>query len=148
MQVRVPRTAVLRAGVVAMTLLSPVTSRGGGQAPPASSDKGVPPLALEVQEAPLERARDGIKWESLSVSPDGRRVAYAIGKGAGLAGLVLQPLFMGKAGSFRMVVDGRESPEYVGVSLPRFSPDGSRVAYAAQSGTKMLDALGRPLGRQ
>ena len=37
-----------------------------------------------------------------------------------------------------MIVDGQPGAEYDGIEIPVFSPDGKRVAYAAQKGDKSL----------
>jgi hypothetical protein len=112
-------------------LLGPAEARTGGQAAAQAPPAQPAAVELAVREVPFERAHEGIKWESLTVDREGRRVAYVTGKGAGLSGLALSALFVQKTGSARMVVDGQDSPEYVAVSMPMFSPDGSRVAYAA-----------------
>lgn len=58
----------------------------------------------------------------LTLSPDGRRVAYACKSGK----------------KWRVVVDGEPGPEYDGIPYYRliFSPDSQRVAYACQTGKK------------
>ena len=60
--------------------------------------------------------------ESFTVSPDGRRVAYAARMG----------------GKRMVVVDGAEGKLYDNVAAPIFSPGGKRVAYGALMGDKRL----------
>jgi hypothetical protein len=128
----------------AVSVLLPSADLVYGQA----ASTGTSPLQIEVREATLAQLRDGVKWESVSIGPGGRRICYVTGKGAGFGWTMLQSLGVGKTGSVRMVVDGVESPGHVAVKPAQFSPDGARVAYGAQGGTRMTDAVGRPLRRQ
>lgn len=144
MKMRLAGRSVLGTAAAVSTLI-PAATLVHGQ---AASSMGTSALQIEVREATLGQLRDGVKWESVSIGPGGRRICYVTGKGAGFGWTMLQSLGVGKTGSVRMIVDGEESPEYVGVSPALFSPDGARVAYGAQSGTRMIDAVGRPLGRQ
>ena len=90
----------------------------------AAEDKPTPPLsALEIN---VGRLLPGAAPASLSVSPDGKRVAY------------FRKSLDGK--KWTLVVDDVEGEPYDGVSQnnPLFSPDSRRVAYAAESGSRKL----------
>ena len=82
------------------------------------------PLELASREVSLGRMDPGIIAESLTVSPDSRRVAYVAQRGR----------------KQLVVVDGVEGAEYdgIGEGTPIFSPNGGRVAYIAQRGRKWL----------
>jgi acetyl esterase/lipase/Tol biopolymer transport system component len=65
---------------------------------------------------------DTSAWEkeSLKVSPDSKRLAYAARTG----------------NKWFVVVDGKEEKQYDGLGAPLFSPDSTHVAYAAQMDNK------------
>jgi len=97
-----------------------------------SSQPPVPPsVVLEATEVPLGDVPRGIKCGSLAVSPDGERLAYAVGKAGFTSGHV--SIFVDAAtlqpdGSRPPIARG---PAYDAVKVPVFSPDGQSVAYAA-----------------
>jgi WD40 repeat protein len=85
------------------------------------------------------------RW-TLTTSPDGKRVAYSVHKGASKGWLALAPLMVGRNDQAKAVVDGVEGPPYEGVDTAVFSPDSRRVAYRAVQGGKMsvgMSTVGR-----
>jgi WD40 repeat protein len=119
--------------VVACCPGSLAAQQGGTDALAKSSAQQI---SLEAKETSLGAAHHGIHWWSLTVSPDGKRVAYTVHKAASKGWLALAPLMVGRNDAAKAVVDGVEGPEYEGLSRPVFSPDGRRVAYEALRGGK------------
>jgi Tol biopolymer transport system component len=73
-----------------------------------------------------------MKCGSLTVSPDGKRIAYVVGESGLLTGKVsvfVDEVALPYGGSRRAVSRGRS---YAGVAVPLFSPDSQRVAYAVR----------------
>ena len=77
-----------------------------------------PAAQVTVREVPLGAQMDNVPTESFVVSPDGRRLAFAVAAG----------------GRWAVVVDGAKGTEYEQVQYFHrgFSPDGRHFAYAAQ----------------
>ena len=75
------------------------------------------------------------RW-TLTTSPDGKRIAYTLHKGASKGWLALAPLGVGRNDQAKAVVDGVEGPPYEGLDIAVFSPDSRRVAYRALRGGK------------
>ena len=119
---------------------------------------------------------DPLTWlgiESLKVSPDNKRVAYAaqVGNqsffivdgveqqpyiGVGTASLVFSPdnqrvAYVAQVDNQQIVVlDGSEQPQYdsIGAGSLIFSPDSKRVAYAALMDNKIIIVVDQKEGRQ
>jgi TPR repeat protein len=135
--------------------------KGGEWAIPPISQAG--PFALEAKAVPLGKLVEDAREETLTVSPDGKRVAYITGTvedgwpqpehiwqtvflpGAevGIAGRRARGHRRGSSSSqalkLRVVVDGEKGPGHTAVSIfPVFSPDGRRVAYGAGDKSGLL----------
>lgn len=74
---------------------------------------------------------------TLTASPDGRRIAYTVRKGASKGWLALAPFGVGRNDQAKAIVDGVEGPLYEGLDTAVFSPNSRRVAYRALRGGKM-----------
>jgi Tol biopolymer transport system component len=84
---------------------------------PDASGRDVPTLVMLGTDGEEARHPDvQSHCESCDLSPDGRRLAYAVRRGGGWA----------------LVVDGVESGAYGEIKAVSFSPDGKRVAYPAR----------------
>ncbi len=113
---------------------TPLPAWAGGAGSPAR------PVTLATQETPLGTFPDNVVTASVTVDPTGRRVAYAVHRGA--AGL--PPLLEAVRGSGTMaaVVDGRKGKPYALIDGPFFSPDGRRAAYVGMSFRELAKAGG------
>jgi len=106
------------------------TQRNTGVQPESPS----PAISFEVTSVSLGKPVSGFREESLVVSPDGKRIAYAAGD---FAREDLRPdgprlrMVAVPERTVKVVVDGVEGAGYDGVGVPVFSPDGEHVAYCA-----------------
>ena len=100
----------------------------------AAAGQAEAPLELSSREVSLGRMDPGGIAESLTVSPDSRRVAYVARRGNKLL----------------VVVDSVEGAEYDGIGRLIFSPGGEHVAYVAGRGAHSLvvvDGVEGEIGR-
>lgn len=70
-----------------------------------------------------------IDWQSVTFSPDSRRVAYVVERYEKLPESTPEMSVIGRVA--QVVVDGSEGPDFESIDGLRFSPDSRRVAYAA-----------------
>ena len=97
----------------------------------ASQPAATPSVTLEATEVPLGDVPRGMKCGSLAVSPDGQRLAYAVGKAgftSGKVSIFVDAAMLQPDGSRPALTRG---PAYDGVRAPVFSADGQDMAYAA-----------------
>jgi dipeptidyl aminopeptidase/acylaminoacyl peptidase len=113
-----------------------------GQPAAAAPPRAPVTIAFEVTATPLGRPLEGFREETLTVSPDGKRVAYVAGQ-VGRFNIPSPgpppPLpIAAEAGKGRVhvVVDGAAGFAFGWVTLPVFSADGRRVAYSAGIGPR------------
>jgi eukaryotic-like serine/threonine-protein kinase len=71
----------------------------------------------------------------ISISPDGRRVAYVAGAGGGKTALWIRPLNS---------LDAQMLPGTEGASVPDWSPDSKWIVFAQDGKVKKLDVTGGP----
>ena len=113
-------------------------------------------IRFAVNAIPLGKTLPGLREESFTVSPDGKRIAYVVGVGDKAPPTPLptpdQLPVAAIPGKAQVVVDGVAGPSFKGgTTVPVFSPDGKHVAYSAIFGgttTVMIDgAESRPCRR-
>lgn len=116
-------TLVFVVAIAAFCLLMAAYSTGG--------QLGTRSASIKIIDAP---DLSSIRLESLTVSPDGRRIAYAVQEGE----------------SLYMIVDGNKEGPYVGLVGETwvFSPDSKRFAYAAvkKGGKRVAVVDGKEFG--
>ena len=119
---------LLALGVVCAACL--LSSRPSYASPAAEA----PEIKLVATEVSLGRFHRGIVGESVTVSPDSKRVAYAARSGR----------------KWLVVVDGVEGKEYDGImaGTPVFSPDSKCVAYAPERGNKRMAVVDGVEGKE
>lgn len=128
-------------------------------------------IKFAVNAIPLGKTLPGLREESFTISPEGKRIAYVVGVGdKAPPGPLPAPLHLPLAvvpGKVQVVVDGVAGPVFKGeATVPVFSRDGQHVAYAAMGGlarrpitiamvdgaesqpcrrSKLCNAIGRPV---
>lgn len=87
------------------------------------AQRGGQRIRLETRDVSLGRLPSDIIWESIAVSPDGRRLGYGARSGD----------------EWRFVCDGRRRDGYDRIGVVYFSADSRRVSYpAARDGTEFV----------
>jgi hypothetical protein len=104
-----------------------INSRTGEETSAASSSAEGQELHRRVSEVSARLVdQTGLPWmqESVKVSPDNKRLAYAVGR----------------AEQQMVVVDGQVSPPYDGIAENslRFSPDSKRLVYGTRKGKQWM----------
>ena len=96
------------------------------------SNRKDPTVRLVTKEVSLGKLQIGIVDTSLTVSPDCKRLAYAVHRG----------------GKWSVVVDDVPGKEYDRVAEIAFSSDSKRIAYAARRGGKFFVVVDRVEGKE
>jgi hypothetical protein len=142
-----------------------------GQAAAAPSGAAAPQIQFEVTTIPVGKPVAGFREETLTVSPDGKRVAYVAGQVGNIAvpdpappPLLPVAIEAERKGGVEVVVDGERFPQrtphvliggprggFTWATIPVFSADGRHVAYSAGLGpstTVVIDGTeGKPCKR-
>ena len=148
---------MFRTASCVLVVLGVVFASGTVSAGPTGSR---PTVRLSVTEKPLGVLLPGFIIETLTASPDGRRVGYIVSNKDGTVGPVIDgvvgkagdayvkggPLFspdgkrwaagIVRKGKYVPVIDGVDGDPCDNVSGLTWSPDGQRLAFAARGGAK------------